>query len=34
MRYLFFFMAEWGNMFVIGGYRHDALPRRLADSAR
>ena len=31
MRYLLFFMAEWGNLYVIGAIVDDALPRRLAD---
>ena len=34
MRNLLFFLAEWGNLYVIGAIVHDALPRRLADPAR
>ena len=31
MRNLLFFMAEWGNLYVIGAIVTHALPRRLAD---
>ena len=34
MRYLLFFLAEWGNLYVIGAIVDDALPRRLAGPAR
>ena len=34
MRYLFFFMAEWGNMFIAAAIVTDAVSRRMAVSAR
>ena len=34
MRYLFFFFAEWANVFVMCGIATRALPRRLADPGR
>ncbi len=34
MRYLFFFFAEWANVFVMSRHRQRALPRRLADPGR
>ena len=34
MRYLFFFFAEWANVFVMCGIASRALPRRLADPRR
>ena len=30
MRYLFFFMAEWGNLFIDRRAYHDLVPRRMA----